>query len=67
MPGSILRMLAGLFLFALGWTISFLMTTYVLPRDIILSLACYAASMVGLLITMYELSSLAVRRVGKRV
>lgn len=66
MLGKILRVVIGVALLTTGWVTSFLMTIYILPRDIVLSLASYVFSMVGLLITVYELTSLALGRVRKR-
>lgn len=66
MLGRILRIVIGIALLAVGWMIAFLMTIYILPRDIFLSIVSYMSSIAGLLITVYELTSHALGRVKKR-
>lgn len=52
----------GVLLLAVGWLISLLMVIYVLPRDILLSLTSYAVSLFGLILTMYGLTSILIKR-----
>lgn len=66
MLGKVLRIVIGIALLTIGWIIAFLMTIYVLPRDIFLSIVSYMSSIAGLLITVYELTSHALGRMKKR-
>ncbi|MEM4489430.1 MAG: hypothetical protein QXK88_11690, partial [Desulfurococcaceae archaeon] len=57
-----LGLVIGVLLLSIGWLISLLMVIYVLPRDVILSLTSYAVSLLGLILTMYGLTSILIKR-----
>ncbi|MCS7108202.1 MAG: hypothetical protein RMH77_00760 [Sulfolobales archaeon] len=59
-----LELVAGVALLIIGWMVSLLMVTYVLPRNIILSMISYAITLFGLFLTLYALASLLVKGRG---
>lgn len=59
-----LELVAGVALLIIGWMVSLLMVTYVLPRNILLSMISYAITLLGLFLTLYALASLLVKGRG---
>ncbi len=57
-----LELIFGVALLITGWSLTLLMVAYVLPRDVVLSLISYAASLAGLMLTMYGLTLRLVKK-----